>query len=182
MELDTEKIGGFVPELYFDLIARVIPASIALTLYFLNEISQNISLSAGLLFLFFSYFSGYCADVFSRLMLLPLLEGIFDLISKLSKRQSRYRRTRKLLGLLPGIPSARHDTIRKLLAESAMLRVAATLCLLMAFVPPKSVALTLPPHFLFAGVFCIFVIGHINSQMHVLVRIEGERDANDQKP
>jgi len=176
--IDVPKnLAEFVPEIYFDLIARIVPAALALTPYLWPVRLQPLSLLSGLIFLFFSYFLGYIADVASRSIVKPLLGSICGVISKTTRAQVKYRRSRELLSLLSQVPTDRHSTIKKLLAESTMLLVASTLCMAMAIFPPPAIP---NPHAWrrwLAISAVLLVVGHVDSQILALARINGERDA-----
>src|SRR6266404_2125862 len=90
----------FVPEIYFDLIARIVPAALALTPYLWPVRLQPLSLFSGLIFLCFSYFLGYIADEASRVVVKPLLGSISRVISRTTRAPLKYRRSRELLSLL----------------------------------------------------------------------------------
>jgi hypothetical protein len=172
-----KNLAEFVPEIYYDLIARIVPAAMALTPYLWPVRLQPLSLFSGLIFLCFSYFLGYIADVASRAIVKPLLRSISGVISRTTGVPLKYRRSRELLSLLSQVPPDRHSTMKKLLAESTMLLVASTLCMTMAVFPPPAIP---NPHAWrrwLAIAAVLLVLGHVDTQILALARINGERDA-----
>jgi hypothetical protein len=164
-ETATTKWNDFIPELYFDLIARVIPGGMLIAIYFLpHDFNEFTSFTTGVVYLFFSYFIGYVADVFGRLTIIKIFVALFENKEKNngkpnsnSKDKSdrndqgffcdmlkiKYERNRKILEDISELGIDQQSVVKKLLAESSLLRVSAVLCLPCIFFLP-----------------CIFVISY----------------------
>lgn len=74
MPNEIESHAKYVPQLFFDVIARIIPGSIILSLYFWDAVLKNPSLMLAGTGLAASYFLGLVLDKVSDLFLTPILK------------------------------------------------------------------------------------------------------------
>lgn len=65
MSNGIETASHLVPESFFDLIARLVPGTVVLSLYFWDSNIKEVPVTVGAAGAFVGYFIGFCADVLS---------------------------------------------------------------------------------------------------------------------
>jgi hypothetical protein len=120
LENPINEVGKVVPELYYDLTARIVPAAIALFLYFPPWQCNSFLFKLDFVWvLLVAYLVGISVDCAVNLVEDTLID------SKILRLKS----TGSCLCRISERPPSEQDLIKKLLAESVMFRSCMALCL-----------------------------------------------------
>jgi hypothetical protein len=146
MEKETEpsekkaEVPSSIPEIYFDIIARVVPGAIAIAAYKFDSLSTNLNTPTISFALLCSYFIGMVLQIIGELIwkvwnnIRPKLPTINPKL-KLFKLHPLL----KIWKWLRHLPIAERPVFTKMLAERSMFQATALLGLFWIFFPPPIV-------------------------------------------
>lgn len=162
------KIKDTIPEIYFDIIARIIPGALSILVF----VGERVLIDNGFLrivsCLLFSYLCGIVIDISSDMILNRILFRPFFLLFKLfripilsdSILWIKIRKLQEKQGLV----------FNKMMAEKAMLRGIILLNLVVLFVRPSQIKTN--HSFLWAiASLSIFLFCHFSLQLYITERI-----------
>jgi hypothetical protein len=144
METESGKkeaeLPSSIPEIYFDVIARVVPGAIAIAAYKFNSLSSNLNTPTISFALLCSYFIGMLLQVVGEL--------IWKFWNNLKPKLPAVNPKLKIIELHPlleiwdwlrHLPIAERPVFTKMLAERSMFQATALLGLFWIFFPPPIV-------------------------------------------
>jgi hypothetical protein len=122
----TEKVGGLLPEVFFDIIGRVIPGSIILGLYGFGLLGVDQKAIEAVAWILSAYLIGFSIDIFMNGLL--TLVGLLDNSKRIKKikKLSQYDRS----------------VIVKIIAEEVLFSSCSLISLVTIIVPPLNQNLT----------------------------------------
>jgi len=167
-EKSLRKLDETIPEIYFDIIARIIPGALTILIYFGDRVLQDSNFLRIIASLLFSYLIGIILDIVSDIVLNRIIFRPFFILLKIIRIE--------LLSdsiLWIKIRNLRADQIlvfNKMMAEKAMLRSIILVNLVIFFYRPS---LFQSDHFfLLGGVsLAVLFLCHFSLQLYVTERI-----------
>lgn len=122
MANEIENHAKYVPQLFFDVIARIIPGSIILSLYFWDHVIKNPSLMLAGTGLAASYFLGLVLDKVSDLFLTPILKRCLALFRSPVWKKYSMIPDYKIWVWIHSVEVERQPLLLKMMAERICLR------------------------------------------------------------
>jgi hypothetical protein len=173
-EINPKKLSDYIPEFYFDIIARLVPGGLTCIIYGWQSLGTLGSAFSILIGLVVSYFLGILLDVVSDLVLGRLVFRWFISALKKFVRLYTFMPDNELWLLIRQLPEKQVIIFNKMMAEKAMLRSAILVNIIAFFYPPSLI----PAHRTLLVCFIsliVLLLCHFMLQLYVSERIRNSK-------